>query len=84
MRVLAAPALLEFLYMPFMHSEELPDQERCVALFEKSGNTYNLKFAVDHADIISRFGRFPHRNATLRRATTAEEQAFLDGGGFAG
>jgi uncharacterized protein (DUF924 family) len=37
-----------------------------------------------HADIIRRFGRFPHRNAVLGRATTAEEQAFLDSGGFAG
>ena len=37
-----------------------------------------------HADIIRRFGRFPHRNAVLGRATTPEEQAFLDGGGFAG
>ena len=37
-----------------------------------------------HADIIRRFGRFPHRNAVLGRATTAEEQAFLDAGGFAG
>jgi len=78
------PALLEFLYMPFMHSEHLSDQQRCVALFRKSGNTYNLKFALDHADIISRFGRFPHRNQLLGRQTTAEEQAFLDGGGFKG
>jgi len=78
------PALLEFLYMPFMHSEHLPDQERCVALFEKAGNTFNLKYAVDHADIIRRFGRFPHRNQLLGRQTTAEEQAFLDGGGFSG
>jgi uncharacterized protein (DUF924 family) len=78
------PALLEFLYMPYMHSEHLPDQERCVALFEKSGNADNLKYARDHADIISRFGRFPHRNQLLGRQTTAAEQAFLDGGGFSG
>ena len=43
-----------------------------------------LKWAELHADIIRRFGRFPHRNAVLGRATTPEEQAFLDGGGFAG
>ncbi|MGB6860207.1 MAG: DUF924 family protein, partial [Pseudolabrys sp.] len=43
-----------------------------------------LKWAEIHADIIRRFGRFPHRNAALGRATTPEEQAFLDGGGFAG
>jgi uncharacterized protein (DUF924 family) len=78
------PGLLEFLYMPFMHSEELHDQLRCVELFRKSGNTYNLKFAEDHADIVRRFGRFPHRNPVLGRETTPEEQAFLDGGGFKG
>jgi uncharacterized protein (DUF924 family) len=78
------PALLEFLYMPFMHSEQLPDQERCVALFEKSGNANNLKYARDHADIVRRFGRFPHRNQIMGRATSTEEQAFLDGGGFKG
>ena len=78
------PLLLEFLYMPFMHSEHLPDQLRCVELFRKSGNTYNLKFAEDLADIVRRFGRFPHRNPVLGRATTPEEQAFLDEGGFGG
>ena len=78
------PALLEFLYMPFMHSEHLPDQVRCVELFRKSGNANNLKYAEDHADIVRRFGRFPHRNPVLGRATTPEEQAFLDGGGFGG
>jgi len=78
------PVLLEFLYLPFMHSEHLPDQLHCVALFENTDNTENLKYARDHADIIRRFGRFPHRNRVLGRDTTAEEQAFLDGGGFAG
>jgi uncharacterized protein (DUF924 family) len=43
-----------------------------------------IKWAELHADIIRRFGRFPHRNGALGRATTAEEQAFLDAGGFAG
>jgi uncharacterized protein (DUF924 family) len=43
-----------------------------------------LKWAELHADIIRRFGRFPHRNSVLGRATTPEEQAFLDGGGFSG
>jgi len=78
------PVLLEFLYMPFMHSEHLPDQERCIALFSKTSNTEQQKYAVHHADIIRRFGRFPHRNQLLGRQTTAEEQAFLDGGGFPG
>jgi uncharacterized protein (DUF924 family) len=78
------PLLLEFLYMPFMHSEQLPDQLRCIELFRKSGNANNLKYAEDHADIVRRFGRFPHRNPVLGRPTTPEEQAFLDEGGFGG
>jgi uncharacterized protein (DUF924 family) len=78
------PALLEFLYMPFIHSEHLPDQLHCIELFRKVGNTEQLKYAEGHADIIRRFGRFPHRNRILGRATTPEEQAFLDGGGFSG
>jgi uncharacterized protein (DUF924 family) len=77
-------SLLEFLYMPFMHSEELADQLRCVELFRKTGNPDNLKYAEDHADIIRRFGRFPHRNRALGRPTTAEEQVFLAQGGFSG
>ncbi|PIS99861.1 hypothetical protein TSA1_03145 [Bradyrhizobium nitroreducens] len=78
------PSLLEFLYLPFMHSEHLPDQLHCVALFANTDNTENQKYAREHADIIQRFGRFPHRNRLLGRDTTEEEQAFLDGGGFAG
>ncbi|MFB6458534.1 DUF924 family protein [Bradyrhizobium tunisiense] len=78
------PILLEFLYLPFMHSEHLPDQLHCVALFQNADNAENLKYAREHADIIRRFGRFPHRNRLLNRDTTEEEQAFLDGGGFAG
>ena len=73
-----------FFYLPFEHSETLADQERCVALNRASGDADALKWAELHADIIRRFGRFPHRNAVLGRVTTPEEQAFLDGGGFAG
>jgi len=76
------PALQEFLYMPLMHSEHLADQLRCVELFRD--NTDQLRYAEGHADIIRRFGRFPHRNRIVGRATTPEEQAFLDGGGFSG
>ncbi|HEX2215518.1 MAG TPA: DUF924 family protein [Xanthobacteraceae bacterium] len=76
--------LRTFFYLPFMHSENLADQERCVELYRALGDDYSLKYAEDHADIIRRFGRFPHRNAILGRETTAEEQAFLDAGGFAG
>jgi uncharacterized protein (DUF924 family) len=76
--------LREFLYMPFMHSEQLSDQQRCVELFRQAGDTDNLGYAQDHADIIRRFQRFPHRNRVLGRTTTPEEQAFLDHGGFSG
>ncbi|MCC7347056.1 MAG: DUF924 domain-containing protein [Variibacter sp.] len=73
-----------FFYLPFEHSERPADQERCVALFCAMGDADLLKWAELHADIIRRFGRFPHRNAALGRASTPEEQAFLDAGGFAG
>jgi uncharacterized protein (DUF924 family) len=72
------PLLREFLYMPLMHSENLSDQEHCVELFSKAGAIENLKYAEHHADIIRRFGRFPHRNPVLGRTTTADEQTFLD------
>jgi uncharacterized protein (DUF924 family) len=74
----------QFFYLPFEHSEAIADQERCCALFAATGDADLLKWAQLHADIIRRFGRFPHRNAVLGRSTTAEEQAFLDGGGFKG
>lgn len=73
-----------FFYLPFEHSEDMADQERALALYKAAGDADNLKWAELHADIIRRFGRFPHRNAVLGRATTPDEQAFLDGGGFAG
>ena len=73
-----------FFYLPFEHSEQLADQERCCALFRTTGDADLIKWAELHADIIRRFGRFPHRNAVLGRTTTAEERAFLDSGGFAG
>ena len=72
-----------FFFLPFMHSEDMADQQRCVALYREAGDE-DLKYAERHADIIRRFGRFPHRNAILGRDTTPEEQAFLDGGGFKG
>ena len=74
----------QFFYLPFMHSERIEDQERSVALYQALADPQLLPFAEDHADIIRRFGRFPHRNAVLGRDTTPQEQAFLDEGGFAG
>jgi uncharacterized protein (DUF924 family) len=74
----------QFLYIPFEHSEDPVDQERSLRLFRANDDGEALKWAELHANIIRRFGRFPHRNATLGRVTTADEQAFLDSGGFAG
>jgi uncharacterized protein (DUF924 family) len=79
-----AAADRRFFYLPFMHSEELADQEHCVALARAYGDDEFTEYAEQHADIVRRFGRFPHRNAMLGRATTPAEQEYLDGGGFAG
>ena len=73
-----------FFYLPFEHSENVPDQERCCALVRTLGNADLLRWAELHADVIRRFGRFPHRNAVLGRITTAAERQFLDNDGFAG
>ena len=67
----------EFVYMPFMHSEDPADQEYSVKLFEELGDANNLDFAIRHRDIVQRFGRFPHRNEILGRESTEEEVAFL-------
>jgi uncharacterized protein (DUF924 family) len=75
-------AMRAFFYMPFMHSEAMADQVRCVELCADLAD--NLRFALLHQDIIARFGRFPHRNRALGRATSPDEQRFLDEGGFAG
>lgn len=72
-----------FFYLPFGHSESLADQERSVALNQALGEP-NLSHAKRHRDIIRRFGRFPHRNPILGRAMTADEQRYLDDGGYAG
>jgi uncharacterized protein (DUF924 family) len=78
------PDMRGFFYLPFEHSEDLADQDRAIALYKASGDADGLKWAEIHADIIRRFGRFPHRNAALGRSTTPQEQAFLDSGGFSG
>ena len=85
----AAPADLRvFFYLPFEHAEDAAAQQRSVALFEahaaRTGDASYLRYAQTHADIIARFGRFPHRNRVLGRATTAREAAFLAEGGFKG
>jgi uncharacterized protein (DUF924 family) len=78
------PATRSFFYMPFMHSEDLADQELCVELFRGLGNDEGIKYAEIHRDAIQRFGRFPHRNEMLGRKSSADEIAYLDGGGFRG
>ncbi|HWK66033.1 MAG TPA: DUF924 family protein [Rhizobiaceae bacterium] len=64
-----------FFYMPFMHSEALDDQERCIELF--SDYEEQMPYAIEHRDIIARYGRFPHRNRALGRQSSEEELAFL-------
>ncbi|MEI9421743.1 DUF924 family protein [Mesorhizobium sp. Cs1299R1N1] len=81
--VVLEPEVRVFLYLPFEHSENLADQELSVELHTARAE-FNLKYALEHRDIIQRFGRFPHRNRMLGRETTAEEKAFLDDGGFSG
>lgn len=67
-----------FLYLPFMHSENLQDQARSLALFEKAGLEENLRFARHHYGIVERFGRFPHRNKALGRDSTQAEIDYLN------
>lgn len=77
-----------FLYLPFEHSEDLADQDRSVALFEtlagKPDMAQTIDYAHRHRDVIRRFGRFPHRNATVGRTNTPAEDAYLaePGAGF--
>lgn len=66
-----------FLYMPFMHSEDLTAQAESVQLFTELGNPDGMKYARHHHDVVERFGRFPHRNALLGRRSTPEEMEFL-------
>jgi uncharacterized protein (DUF924 family) len=66
-----------FLYMPYMHSENMKVHEKAVTLFSQSGLEYNLKYEMMHKKIIDRFGRYPHRNKVLGRVSTTEELDFL-------
>ncbi|WP_298913437.1 DUF924 family protein [uncultured Algimonas sp.] len=78
------PDRRKFLYMPFMHAEDLAAQNRCVELtgsrLNDGGST--LRHAKAHRDVIERFGRFPHRNSVLGRDSTEEEVEFLASGGY--
>ena len=70
-----------FLYMPFEHAEDPSMQQRSIELFaqlaQETADASLLEWAEKHAAVIRRFGRFPHRNAILGRASTPEEIAFL-------
>ncbi|MGI9357426.1 MAG: DUF924 family protein [Rhizobiaceae bacterium] len=76
--------LRSFCYLPLAHAENPSDQERCIEEMRGLALKENIQAAEEHADIIRRFGRFPHRNDVLGRATTDDEQAYLNGGGFKG
>ena len=72
-----------FCYLPFEHSEDAADQQLSLQLHLSLGPQASV-WAQEHAEIIQRFGRFPHRNEVLGRETTEQERMFLDQGGFAG
>lgn len=66
-----------FAYMPYMHSESMLMHNEAMRLFSKPGLEDNYKFEILHRDIIEKFGRYPHRNEILGRASTSEEVEFL-------
>ena len=67
-----------FLYLPFMHSEALADQELALKLFDQPGLEDNYRFARHHHGIVEKFGRFPHRNEILGRENSAAEVDYLN------
>ena len=67
----------QFFYMPFEHSEDMADQELSCVLFDSCNDPESLRFAILHRDIVARFGRFPHRNEVLGRASTNDELDYL-------
>ena len=73
-----------FLYMPYMHSESLVIHDVALELFRKNGIEASIDYEVRHRAVIERFGRYPHRNEALGRASTLEEVEFLKqpGSGF--
>ena len=69
---------LPFLFMPFMHSEKLEEQDLSVKLYKEYNLDNNLRFAQHHREIVKRFGRFPHRNKILGRESTKSENEYLN------
>ncbi|MDO5369461.1 DUF924 family protein [Paracoccus sp. (in: a-proteobacteria)] len=72
----------QFFYLPFEHSEELPDQQRAVALFAERMPGENQIHAEIHRDTIAKFGRFPWRNEALGRIPTESERMVMEAGGY--
>lgn len=75
----------QFFYLPLMHSENLSDQDRCVRLIAERmpvGRETTLIHAQAHREVIREFGRFPTRNQALKRASSTEEAAYIEGGGY--
>ncbi len=70
----------QFLYIPFMHSEDGDDQNHSLLLFARLDDDEALAYAKEHHDIIDRYGRFPHRNAILGRETRPDERAAVEQG----
>jgi len=68
----------KFVYMPYMHSESALMHAQAATLFAQPGLEDNLRYEQQHAAIIARFGRYPHRNDILGRTSSAEELAFLN------
>jgi uncharacterized protein (DUF924 family) len=70
-----------FAYLPFEHAEDLAAQRESLRLFERiageAGGAGTFAYAMRHYAVVARFGRFPHRNAILGRASTPEELVFL-------
>lgn len=75
------PIQRSFAYMPYMHSESPLIHGQAVALFSQPGLESTLPFELRHKAIIDQFGRFPHRNAILGRASSAQELEFLSQAG---
>ncbi len=81
-----SPVKRKFIYIPFMHSENIIEQKRCVSLFEKmkDDDPMSYEYALKHLEVIEKFGRFPHRNSVLGRKSSDEELNYLKlpGAGF--
>lgn len=74
---LETSSMRKFLYMPFMHSEDLGVQDEGLALFSKLNDAYTMGFAIEHRAVVEKFGRFPLRNEALGRTSTPEEIEYL-------